>query len=61
MKGFKLTKKNLLMLKDMVTSFDLIKNIVFAEEMHVLPYSPEQKLEDIKAIYERFGKDWGNG
>ena len=61
MKGFKLTKKNLLMLKDMATSFDLIKNIVFAKEMHVLPYPPEKKLEDIKAIYEKFGKDWGNG
>lgn len=60
MNTFKLTKKNLLMLKDMANSFDLIKNIVYAEELNVLPYPAEDKIRDIRSIMDKFGKEYGN-
>lgn len=56
MASFKLTKKNLLMLKAMADSFDKINEIAFADEMHVMPYGDSEKLRDIKDVLTKFGE-----
>ena len=61
MNTFKLTRKNLLMLKAMSESFDKINKIVFAEESHVFPYPDDQKISDIKRVLTEFGEEFGHG
>lgn len=53
---FKLTKKNLLMLKAMGDSFNKINEIVFADNMDSFPYSDEQKIKDIKNVLVKFSE-----
>ena len=60
MNKFKMTKRNILMIKDMASCFDKIKEIAFSD-VEDLPFSGFQKLDDIRNIYIKFGKDWGNG
>ena len=61
MNSFKMTKKNILMIKEITEDFDLIRKIVFVEDMNVYPYSAEEKINDIKEIYKKFGEVYKNG
>ena len=61
MNSFKMTKKNILMIKEITEDFELIRKIVFAEDMKVYPYSAEEKINDIQEIYKKFGEVYKNG
>lgn len=61
MNSFKMTKKNILMIKEITEDFELIRKIVFAEDIHVYPYSAEEKINDIQEIYKKFGEVYKNG
>lgn len=60
MNSFKMTKRNILMIKDMAACFDKVREIAFSE-LDDVPFPEFKKLQEIREIYEKFGKDWGNG
>lgn len=61
MNSFKMTKKNIMMIKEITEDFDLIRKIVFAEELNTFPYPAEEKIKDIREIYKKFGEVYKNG
>lgn len=54
MNNFKLTKKNLIMLKELAFAMDKINKIVFSEDYACLPYPDYKKIEDIKTVLNQY-------
>lgn len=54
MNNFKLTRKNLIMLKELAFAMDKINKIVFCEDFDCLPYPDYKKIEDIKSVLNEY-------